>query len=95
MVEDEARIIAGRGCPQRTLLSNRNGIDCPGMAIDLTNGVSAIPGEEMAVSLSSVSHGDDALRIAVPCDVIDPAINDRVAALCEAFSDAVPNLDGT
>lgn len=95
MVEDEARVVSGCRRSQRALLSNGNGIDGPCMTVYFANSISAIPGKEVTVSLSSVSYGDDALRIAVPCNVIDSTVDNLVAALCKAFSYAVPDLDGT
>lgn len=95
MVKYEARVVSGRRCSQRALLSNRNGIYGPRMTVDFTNSISTIPGEKMTVSLPSITYGDNALRIAVPCNVIDSTIDNRVAAFCKAFSYTVPDLYGT
>ena len=95
MVEDEARVVSGCSRSQRALLSNGNGIDGPCMTVYFTNSISTIPGEEMTVSLSSISYGDDSLRVAVPCNVIDSTVDNLVATLCKAVPYAVPDLDGT
>jgi hypothetical protein len=47
------------------------------------------------VSLFSISNGDNALRIAVPSNVVDSAINNAVFALCESIADTVPDSDYT
>jgi hypothetical protein len=95
VIEYEARVVSGCCRSQRALLSNRNRIDGPRMTVDFTDSISTIPGEEVTVSLSSVSYGDDALRITVPCDVIDSTVDNRIVAFCKAFSYTVPDLYGT
>lgn len=65
------------------------------MAVDLADCVSAVPRNAVAVSLLSVAHGDDTLRIPIPRKVVDAAVDDAVFAFGDSVPYAVPNTDQT
>ena len=48
----------------------------------------------MAEALFAIAHRDDALAVAVPCDVVDAAGDDVVLAFGCAVAFAVPDADG-
>ena len=50
------------------------------MAGDLADGVAAVSGDAMAEALLPVADGDDALRIPVPGDIVDPTRDDAILA---------------
>lgn len=61
------------------------------MSKDLTNGVSTVPGDAVPIALFTITHGNNALRIAVPSQVIDSAVDNAVFALGDSITDTVPN----
>ena len=50
------------------------------MADDLADRVAAVGGDAGAEALAAVADGDDALRVAVPGDVVYAAVDDVVLA---------------
>ena len=50
------------------------------MSGDLANGVATVGGDAMAEALLPVADGDDALRIPVPGDIVDPTRDDPILA---------------
>lgn len=64
------------------------------MARDLADAVAAVGGDAVAEALAAVADGDDALRVAVPGDVVDAARDDVVLALCVDGLDGIPDADG-
>lgn len=60
------------------------------MTGDLPDSVSTIPSDAMSKSLLTVTNGNDALRIAVPGQVVDSAADNVVFALRDSFANTVP-----
>jgi hypothetical protein len=94
VVEDDTCVVGARGGAQRALLADRDGVDLRGVARDLAHAVAAVGGDAVAEALLAVADGDDALRVAVPGNVVDAAGDDVVVALGRALARAVPHLDG-
>lgn len=95
VVEDRARIIPRSGRPQRSLLPYAYAIDLRSVAAYCPHAVARVGGYAMAEFLFAVAHGDDALAVAVPGQVVDFAAYDGKLALCGAGTGAVPDADGT
>lgn len=65
------------------------------MAVDLSDGVSTVPGDAVSKSLLSITDGNNALRIAVPGQVVDAAIDNAVFPLGDALADTIPYSHST
>lgn len=48
----------------------------------------------MAETFLAVSDSNDALAVAIPCDIVDAASDDVILALGSAFTLTVPDADG-
>lgn len=95
MVEDNPHVVTASGCSQGSLLSNRNGVDLLCVSHNLTNGVSAVPGNAVSVALLSIADGNNTLGIAVPGQIIDSTIDNAIVALCDSVTNTVPDSDYT
>lgn len=64
------------------------------MACDLAYTVTAVGGDAVAEALAAIADSDDALRVAVPGNVVDAAGNDVVLALGVDGLNGVPDTNG-
>jgi hypothetical protein len=85
VVENDACVVRAGSRAQRPLLADRDAVDLRGMARDLADAVAAVCGDAVAEALLAIADCDDALRVAVPGDVVDPACDD-VVVTCTAVS---------
>lgn len=60
------------------------------MAVDLSNGVSTIPGNTVSISLLAVADSNNALGVAVPGQIVDSTINNAVFTLGDSLADTIP-----
>jgi hypothetical protein len=66
------------------------------MSTDFTNAIATIPRDTMAHALFAFTNSNDALAVAVPCDVVDAACYDAVFALRDhVCAHGVPDANGT
>lgn len=94
MQKAHAAIVAdGRGA-QRPLLTHAHGIDDLAVAADLADAVARVGRDAGAEALAAVADGNDALRVAVPGDVVDAAADDVVLALGVDSLEGVPDAHG-
>ena len=65
------------------------------MPTDLADAVSRVCGNAVTISLFSVSDSDDALAVAIPCDVVYATGDDRVLSFSDAaaIGRAIPHSD--
>lgn len=91
VVEDQAGVVGARGGAQRALLADGDAVDLRRVARDLSHAVAAVGGDAVAKALFAIADGDDALRVAVPGNVVDAAGDDVVLALGRALAGAVPH----
>lgn len=49
----------------------------------------------MPKALLAIAHGNDALGVAVPGEIVDPTVHNAVLALSYALADTVPDPDDT
>lgn len=75
------------------MLANGDTVDLRRVARDLAHAVAAVCGDAVAEALLAVTYGNDALRVAVPGQVVDAAGDDGVFALCCTLAGAVPYPD--
>ena len=80
MVEDQAGVVGARGSTKRSLLANGHAVDLRRVSGDFAHAVTAICCNAMSEALLAVADCYDALRVAVPCQVVDAASNDVVVA---------------
>lgn len=73
------------------MLPDRNGVDALTVAGYFSHGITAVGGDTMSESLFPIPYGDNPLRVPIPGQVIDPAVDDRVFTLSYALSDTVPH----
>ena len=95
VVENQVLVVAGGGSAERALLPNGDGVDLLRVAVDFADSVPTVPGNAVTVALLPVANSDDALGIAVPGEVVDPAVDDAVFALGDSLADAIPDPDDT
>lgn len=60
------------------------------MAVDLSNGVSTIPSNTVAISLLAIADGNNTLGVAVPGQIVNSTINNAVFTLGDSFADTIP-----
>ena len=60
------------------------------MAVDLSNGVSTIPGNTVSISLLAIADGNNALGVTVPSQIVDSTINNAVFTLGDSLADTIP-----
>lgn len=80
VVEDHAGVVAAGGGAQGPLLADGDAVDLRRVAGNLAHAVAAIPGDAVAEALLALANGYDALRVAIPRQVVDAAGNDVVVA---------------
>lgn len=93
MVENKVLVVAGSSGSERPLLPDGDGVDLLGVAIDLSNSISTVPSNAVAVALLSIADRDDALGITIPGKIIDAAVDNTVFTLGDSIADTVPNPD--
>jgi hypothetical protein len=79
--EHHATVIGTGGCPNGTLLTNRNGINDRRMTTHFSYGIAAVRRYTMPKPLSPITDCNNALRISIPGNVIYSARDDVVLAL--------------
>ncbi|KAJ5355375.1 uncharacterized protein N7496_012587 [Penicillium cataractarum] len=95
VVEDQLLIVTRGRSAERPLLPDRDRVDLLRVAVNFTDGVSTVPGNAVSVALLSVTDSNDALRVTVPSQVIDPAVDNAVVALGNTLSNTVPHSHST
>ena len=60
------------------------------MAVDLSNGISTIPGNTVSISLLAIADSNNALGVAIPGQIVDSTINNAVFTLGDSFTDTIP-----
>ena len=50
-------------------------------------------GEIPTDHFTSVTNSNDALRVSIPCNIVDPAGDNRICALCIDAFNRIPNHD--
>lgn len=63
------------------------------MSADFAHAVAAIRSDTMAKALFAITDSDDALRVAIPANVIDAARDDVIFSLCVDSLDSVPDTN--
>ena len=86
VVEDQAGVVGTGGGTERSLLTDRDGVDLRRVSRDLSHAVATVGGDAVSKALLSIANRYDALRIAVPCQVVDAACDDVVFACCLSAS---------
>ena len=94
VVEDRTGIIPRSGRPQRPLLPYAHTVDLRSVAAYCPHAVARVGGYAMAIFLFAVAHGDNALAVAVPGQVVNFSAYNGKLALCGAGTCAVPDADG-
>lgn len=92
--EAHAPVVADGGSAQGPLLAQGNGIDDLAVARDLADAVARVGGDAGAEALTAVADGNEALRVAIPGDVVDAAADDVVLALGVDGLEGVPDAHG-
>ena len=84
VVEDRTGIISCSRGPERPLLPYAHAIDLRRMPTDGAHCVPGIRGNAMSKFFFPISYCDQSLAVAVPCQIIDAARDDRVLSFRSA-----------
>jgi len=78
MVEGQTRVVRSSGCSERSLLPDGNTVDLRALAGDLADTVTTICSDTVAEALLAVTYSNDALTVAIPCNIVDPTSDDLI-----------------
>ncbi len=78
MVEYYAGIVGACCCADRSLLANGDAIDLGGVTSNLAYGIAAIGRDAMSKALFAITDRNNALRVAVPGNVVDATGNNVI-----------------